>query len=529
MRKIIMLTVLVALAATAMPALAELQTVQVGGEVRLRGNWIRNMYATPGPWRRQAMGPALVERRWGSGLWQRPIGGPFNGLGVYSMYGWEDRPDVKVIEQRTKLNVKADFTDSVSAFIEFDSYDIWGEDFRSDYVTGVDSRANSADDVEVYQAYIEANDMFGHPLRLRMGRQELVFGSEFLLGNNDNAFFFRGLSFDAIRLTYAADTFSVDAFWAKLAERSPIEQDGDVDLYGLYGSYTGLENWVFDLYGLLLRDAREIHDSFPFPPLQWWEQDVLGVNDYDVTNLYTVGTRAAGTWNALDVEAEVAYQWGDVDQAGSTFAAGRYGADDAEVAEWGGRMEVGYSFDFTCQPRLFAGFTYYGGEDERDISFAEWLNPFERSESSVSFNRLFSDEVASGFMDADRSFSNGYIIKAGINAQPLEKLTVMLCASHFEALENFHQPIGFQLGRHWVPCAPFLSFWVDKSDAYLGTEALLHLEYQYSEDLSFHVGWSHWFNGDAEGNFSTWNGLGFTGGADDEDADYIYWGTKLCF
>ena len=47
------------------------------------------------------------------------------------------------------------------AFIEIDSYDIWGEDFRSNYVTGVDARAASGDDVEMYQAYIEAEEMSG--------------------------------------------------------------------------------------------------------------------------------------------------------------------------------------------------------------------------------------------------------------------------------------------------------------------------------------------------------------------------------
>src|SRR5690606_31870040 len=109
-------------------------------------------------------------------------------------------------------------------------------------------------DVEVYQAYIEANEMFGYPLRLRIGRQELAFGSEWLVGVNDAAAFFQGLSFDAVRLTYATDVFSVDAFAAKLADTTPLEQDGDVDFYGVYGSYLGLEDIVIDAYWMWLRD-----------------------------------------------------------------------------------------------------------------------------------------------------------------------------------------------------------------------------------------------------------------------------------
>ena len=41
-----------------------------------------------------------------------------------------------------------------------------------------------------------------------------------------------GISFDAVRATYSTETLDVDAWWSKLAENSPIEQDGDVDFYG---------------------------------------------------------------------------------------------------------------------------------------------------------------------------------------------------------------------------------------------------------------------------------------------------------
>src|SRR5690554_6780808 len=92
---------------------AELQNVEVGGQLTIRGNYL-------------------------------------DGEGPGSMI-----PDAAWVEQRTRLNIKADFTDEVSAFIEFDHYNPWGDDFRSDYVTGSDFRGNG--DVALYQAYIEAN------------------------------------------------------------------------------------------------------------------------------------------------------------------------------------------------------------------------------------------------------------------------------------------------------------------------------------------------------------------------------------
>ncbi|HPO86092.1 MAG TPA: alginate export family protein, partial [Candidatus Hydrogenedentes bacterium] len=193
-------------------AFAELQTVQVGGELRIRANYYMNTFTSPGAARLRW--PALAGF---NTLSARPIGtfgGIGNGIGILSPFAWDSEGnDLDYVEQRTRLNVKADFTNEVSAFIELDSYDIWGEDFRSNWITGADVRSTSVDDVEVYQAYIEANEMWGLPLRARIGRQELSFGSQWLVGVNDASQGVWGLSFDALRLTYATDVFSVDA-WA---------------------------------------------------------------------------------------------------------------------------------------------------------------------------------------------------------------------------------------------------------------------------------------------------------------------------
>ncbi|MGC9054093.1 MAG: hypothetical protein ACP5KS_09445, partial [Candidatus Hydrogenedens sp.] len=131
--------------------MAELQNVEVGGSIRIRGNYISNLFndfAGPMP---------SVQSRWSPvSVIRRPIGNLL-GPGVNSIFSWDnDQSDLSFVEQRTRLHVKADFTEEVSTFIELDSYDVWGEDFRSqNYITGVDARQNSIDDVEIFQAYIE--------------------------------------------------------------------------------------------------------------------------------------------------------------------------------------------------------------------------------------------------------------------------------------------------------------------------------------------------------------------------------------
>jgi hypothetical protein len=514
----------------AAPAMAELQNVIVGGQVKIRANYYMSAFGS-GP--AAAAYPGIQpEIRWpGFFVPGRAIGGPF-GNNVVSFWRWNDEGnDLDFVESWTRLNVKADFTDQVSAFIEFDSFDIWGEDFRSDYITGTDFAAASGDDVEVYQAYIEANEMWGTPLRVRVGRQELSFGSEWLVGTNDTNSYESGLSFDALRLTYGTDLFSVDAWAAKLNERFAAEEDGDVDFYGVYGSYTGLEEISIDAYWLMVRDAISLNDT-NFVWFPEWIEDWLGVDDYDPTYLHTFGLRGAGTIGAFDFELEGAYQMGDADSAGFTFAPFLYGDDGAEYdGNWAVNGEVGYTFDMNYQPRVFLGGAWFTGEDERDLTFWEWLNPFNRPEASISFNRLFSNWEYSQFLDIFGDMSNFWTARLGFKAAPTESVDVLLKGSYFQVDESFDAPRHVRIGRYRVPVAPNLSFWTEENDDSVGIEAELSAVYRYSEDLSVEAGWAHLFLDDGleDGNFTARNGLVFNGGSSDDDADYVWVETRLTF
>lgn len=512
------------LAATALPASAELQNVQVGGQITILGEYYRNV-ETPGDGLRW---PASV-------LLGRPIGtGVGVGNGIVSAFGWDDDGHgLSLVTQWMRLHVNADFTDDVSGFIELDSVDVWGEDFRSNYVTGVDDRANSLD-VEVYQAYIEANEMFGYPLRLRVGRQELSFGSEWLVGpNTDGPAPAWGLSFDAVRLTCATDILSLDAWWSKLAENSPVEEDGDVDFYGIYGSYLGFENIVLDAYWLWVRDARSLNDT----NFAWYVEgleDLFHTDGYDVSEIHTVGLRVAGEIGAFDFEAEAAYQWGEAGQVGFLFRPLVYGDDGADYSEWAMNLEVGYTFDVAWEPRLYLGYACFGGEDDRDISFGQWLgaqfNPFYAPGASVSFNRLFSNWAYSPIMDGT-DLSNVHVFRAGAGTTPTESVELALDIYYLVVDEAFDAPAHFDIGRWRIPIAPNLSFWTSSNDDELGWEVDLSVTYQYSEDLYFMVGWDHLFVGDGleDGNFNNSYGLDFNGGTDDDDADYLYFEVGIGF
>lgn len=408
-------------------AYAELQNVEVGGGIRIRGNW----------------------------------------------YDFDDSlPEVAFVEQRTRLNFKADFTDNVSTFIEVDNYGNWGTDFRSDYFTGFDTAGGG--DVALYQAYIEANEMWGTPIRLRVGRQELQFGSQWLVGVNDASSLFTGLSFDAIRLDYTTDQFTVTAFASKLAEGlDDLYSESDVDFYGIYGSYTGIEDVTIDAYWMYLRD-----DGGRLAAVE--------------TDIHTIGLRGAGKVGAFDFEAEVAYQFGDLEIAGG---------GDADYGNLAGNLEVGYTFDASIQPRIYLGGAYLGGDADGD---------------DLSFNRLFSNWEYSEFIE-NTELSNAWLIRAGASIMPTESVKLALAVTYFQVDDSIDTP-------------GFLFFGGDEGDSDLGWEVGLYGSYQYSEDLAFRAGYAHFFGDDAlDGELVAFNATALFGGDEDDDYDYLFVETEIKF
>ena len=467
MRSFKILMVAVLALGTVAAAQAELQNVEVGGSVRIRGNWFDfddNLFINGGE-------------------------------------------EIANVEQRTRLNVKADFTDEVSVFIEFDSYENWGDNFRSNYITGVDGFAG--DDVELYQSYIEVNNAWGLPIRTRIGRQEIEFGSEWLIGNQDTSSKFTGLSFDGIRTTYTADSFTVDFLSLKLSETFNDFAEGDANLYGIYGSYIGLEDWQFDAYWLYVMEDEGDNGVATVA------EGVFGAAAGDA-DLHTIGLRGAGTYGAFDLEAELAYQFGDVeiDTPGFLWFDND---DDFDYDAFAFNLEAGYTFDMTWTPRVYLGAAFFEGGD-----LGQNDNWFGDNDNDLAFNRLFSNWEYSEFIE-NTELSNSLIYRAGISAMPTEKISLLLALAYFQADEEVD--LGFDgFG--------IFDLFDNDADDNEGLEVGLYGDYQYSEDLVFRAGFAHFFGDDGleDGNFIITNGLGaFADTEDDGDYNYLFWEAEISF
>lgn len=489
---------------------AELKNLEVGGQIIVFGEYYTNVAPKDDGLRY----PAALLRG-------RPIGTGL-GEGIFSGFAFDrDGLDSTGVSQWTRLSVEADFTDEVSTYIEFDHVDVWGSSFRSNFVSGLDGAGTGT--VNLYQAYIQANEMFDLPLSLRIGRQELRLGSEWLSGGNDDgpapAW---GLSFDGIRATYALDDFTFDAWAMKLFEDKSGEKDGDTSFYGLYGSYTGIENVTLDAYWMYIHDGSTLNDSTGSFLLEGLE-DAFGVDGYTPTRLHTIGLRSSAVFGRMDIEAELAYQFGDASHVGSLFRPTFYGADGAEYDNLGLNFQMGYALNLEWDPRIYFAFAWLEGQDNRAISAldraASLINPFYTKEASVSFNRLFSNWSYSSVLDGT-DLSNAFIFHTGLNLLPTEKIEVAFDLGYYLADETFDRPRFF-----------LFPFWTQKSDNELGFEFDISMTYNYSEDLYFTVGWDHLFAGAGleDGNFNSANGLDFTGGSDSDDVDYLYFETGIFF
>ncbi|HDP35535.1 MAG TPA: hypothetical protein ENN29_10550 [Candidatus Hydrogenedentes bacterium] len=443
---------IVALAAMCcMVATAELQQVDVGGSIRIRGNYF-NM----------------------------------DSLGKNSF-----------IEQRTRLNVKADFTEEVYAFIEFDYYSMWGEDFRSNYLTGADFRTGTNNnDVNLYQGYIHVDNLWGAPLSLRVGRQEFRLGNAFFIGTQESSAFFTGMSYDAIRLMYAHDQFVINAVTAKTFERYGDFMEDDADLYGVYFSYIGIEDVSLDAYWLYARDR----------------VGALG-NDDDI-HLHTLGLRGAGVVNGFDFEVEGAYQFGSVKGVPNPWFRLFNREADVDFDEFGVNVELGYTFDTAWQPRLFARFAYLGGGNP-DRSW--WSNDFD-----MPFVRLCSDLKYSEFFENDprslfkASMSNVLFYSLGVQVAPTEAIELKLVGAYLEVDQR-----AADLGR-W--------FWRNRAAKSLGWEVGLYGDYHYSEDLTIRAGYAHFFGRRGlERNEILAIGLLPWGGDRNDDYDYLFIETEIKF
>lgn len=152
-----------------------------GGQIRLRGDFVRNQNLTDFTFTPETKEAQFLERT--------------------RLHGSVENPALRL-----------------KAFAQLQWYGRWG---------GIDKRS----EIDLYQGYLEWEKILGSPISVKAGRQEFSYGSTFFLGPND---FYNGLSWDGVKINISTyEPLSIDILGVKMAELNP----GDPDIY-LIGSYT---------------------------------------------------------------------------------------------------------------------------------------------------------------------------------------------------------------------------------------------------------------------------------------------------
>lgn len=353
------------------------------------------------------------------------------------------------IGQRVRLHAKVNLTDDLTGFVEVQDSRLWGGEFSTN---------NSIRGVDLHQAYIQADHFLTPDLSLKIGRQELRYGNERLVGSFD--WDFVGRSFDAIKAVYARKGWSADIFAARLADYhdsniligpSP-SREGEFyfvlphqEFYGLYMKFLN-DNPTHKLeaYGFVLTD-------------NFSRRGEVGRRT-DSTGIYTVGARQEmRSKGGLYYDGEAAFQ------------TGHSGPDDHRAFALAG--SVGKYFESARKSHF--GFEY---------DFATGDGDFQDGKSRAFIDLFPNNHIHYGYIDF-LGWSNMHDFRLNFGFVPASKLSVEADYHKF----RLHKGDGVWTGANGF----FFGFDPSGSSGRdLGQELDFTVRFPYKEHMKFLGGYS---------------------------------------
>jgi hypothetical protein len=231
------------------------------------------------------------------------------------------------VGQRLRFHIRAKLSDQVETYLQFQDSRLWGQELAT----------NSNDSLtDLHQGYFQVNDFLKPGFSLRVGRQEMAYGNDRLIGrgNWDNV----GRSFDAVKMGYASKSWGSEWFAAKVVDRRQTGRGNrDQYLYGLYNQFFRQQSRHLDVYGILLRDGLRTAGEVPAAGSK-------------ATEIMTVGLRSDGKFgNVVDYDVEFANQFGHRGfdpHSARAFAGKFYG-----TLEESHQLRLGFEYDVATGDR----------------------------------------------------------------------------------------------------------------------------------------------------------------------------------
>jgi hypothetical protein len=232
---------------------------------------------------------------------------------------------------RLRLNVEFTPTTWFDAFVQ-------AQDSEAGGITPGHITTSIKDVFDLRQAYVQFQNGENGWIRFRVGRQELRYGQERLVGVSDwtNA----PRVFDAFRLVLGTTKNHVDLFSASVVVNNPVAFDnhtGGMNFHGMYGSFSSL----------VPKAHVEPYVFWKALPLVKSEEGTFG-NE----NLWTYGFRWTGELPLnFDYTVEASKQGGNL--------------SNDTIAAWAGYANLGYSIpNIRLKPRFLIQYDYASGDNK---------------------------------------------------------------------------------------------------------------------------------------------------------------------
>jgi len=220
---------------------------------------------------------------------------------------------------RSRLNITLIPLEDVIAFFQFQDSRVFGEELST-------LTDGSADNMDLHQGYFLIRNLFNKPLDLKVGRMEVIYGPERLMGAV--GWHNIGRSFDGAILKYRKENAWVDIFNLKQIEKMKDGNDGDLNVLGAYGEV-------------------ELSPDQTGQAFFIWQRGVPARN----LSRYTAGFYNTGKSGDFRYELEAAYQGGKLNNM------------DVRAFMLAGRF--GYTFaGAKIKPNVTIGVDYLSGDDD---------------------------------------------------------------------------------------------------------------------------------------------------------------------
>ena len=417
------------------------------------------------------------------------------GYNLQNVWSFDDDMDYDnwdVFRHKTTIWAKIDATEKVSGFVALSNQN-WGEGVSGvDISTGPWEIDNMSNKVFVDNAYINVKDMFDLPVDLRIGRQNVMYGTGFVLFDGNSQFGSTSIFLDGVKASWRiTDNITLDGLYFK-------DWEGSRDNGSFDGAYDGDVEDDITVSGLYLTNKA--------CPLTGMKQELYALNRTDQgsnlsgerlkKDIWMYGLRMSDTMDCgFDYSLEGAIQTGDAYRKPVT-------GETVDQDAYGLKLGAGYTFkDVSMSPRLYLGYAFLSGDEDStdddnerwdvfygghapqfgDIIAFKYLNVGPTNVIADTYDPTYNQLSSTG---GEAVYSNLQNITLGVSANLMKNLSANVSWSMLEADET---RAGY--------------------DDEIGDVYQLTLKYKYTDKLAFTLYGAQFAPGDAfEGGTSpTWD------------------------